>query len=75
MDREAKAMIARFKRDREFRAWGFWTTAQLQRVDPKKFPPLGEFLRLARGEKKAGQTEEEMLAAARRWHELANRKS
>jgi hypothetical protein len=75
MDREAKAMIARFKRDREFQAWGFWTTAQLQRVDPKKFPRLDEFLRLARGEKKPGQTEEEMLAAARRWHELANRKS
>ena len=75
MDREAKAMIARFKREREFQAWGFWTTAQLQRVDPKKFPKLDEYLRIVRGEKTRAQTEEEMIAAARRWHDLANRKS
>jgi hypothetical protein len=66
-------MIARLKREREFQAWSIWTGAQLQRVDPKKFPKLDEFLRMARGEKKRAQTEEEMIAAARRWHELANR--
>ena len=68
-------MVARLRRQREFEAWSIWTSAQLTRVDPKKFPKLEEFMRLVRGEKKRDQTPDDMIAAARRWHELANRKS
>jgi hypothetical protein len=70
MDREAKAMVARLRRDREFEAWGFWTIAQLTRVDPKHFPKLADFLRIVRGEKKREQTIDEMIATAKRWQSV-----
>lgn len=73
MDREARAMIARLKSEREFRAWEVWTNAQLGRVDAKKFPELPDFLAAARGETKRQQTPEEMAAIARQWASVVNR--
>lgn len=67
MDREARALVNKMKADREFRAWSAWSIAQLTRVDPKHFPKLADFLRAVRGEKKREQTQDEMIAIARRW--------
>lgn len=67
MDHEAKALVARMRMQREFGAWQVWTTAQLTRVDPKYFPKLADFLRMARGERPRQQSTDEMIAIAQRW--------